>query len=196
MSAIVVTPELCFLCFEALANRLTGKSNHVVQSFLESQGIPPQKFPLFVTWTKQGSLRGCIGTFSAQPLLKGLQEYALTAALRDDRFRPMQAAELASLECEVSLLHSFERCQNPLDWEVGVHGTDFEFGRYSSTFLPEVAEEQKWTKEETLKQLARKAGLKQPLKQSDYPKIVLQRYQSAHLKVTWNDYQTFVNTPH
>jgi uncharacterized protein (TIGR00296 family) len=194
--AVSVTRELCFLCFEALANHLTGKASHAVQSYLEAQGPIRDKFPLFVTWTKSGSLRGCIGTFSPQPLIKGLQDYAITAAIRDSRFKPVQAAELSSLECEVSLLHSFEKCQNPLDWEIGVHGTDFQFGSYSATFLPEVAEEQKWTKEETLKHLAKKSGLKKQLSAADYPKIRLERYQSSHLKVTWCDYQTFLNSAH
>jgi len=38
--------------------------------------------PLFVTWNKESSqhkLRGCIGTFEAQVLESGLQQYALTA---------------------------------------------------------------------------------------------------------------------
>lgn len=43
-----------------------------------------EKYPLFVTWNTVNSrghrsLRGCIGTFEAQPLSSGLQEYALTS---------------------------------------------------------------------------------------------------------------------
>lgn len=71
--------------------------------------------PLFVTWntrTRRSSsdgggggsgwntrLRGCIGTFDAQPLRAGLEEYALLSALRDHRFRRVELRELPSLEC-------------------------------------------------------------------------------------------------
>ena len=66
--------------------------------------------PLFVTWnarTRRSSsgggwntrLRGCIGTFDAQPLRAALGEYALLSAFRDHRFRRIELRELPSLEC-------------------------------------------------------------------------------------------------
>lgn len=68
--------------------------------------------PLFVTWntrTRRSSagsggewntrLRGCIGTFDAQPIRAGLEEYALLSAFRDHRFRRVELRELPSLEC-------------------------------------------------------------------------------------------------
>jgi AMMECR1 len=70
--------------------------------------------PLFVTWntrTRRSSsgggnsdgwntrLRGCIGTFDAQPLRAALEEYALLSAFRDHRFRRVELRELPSLEC-------------------------------------------------------------------------------------------------
>ena len=188
----LATRELCFLCFEALVNHLTGKSTHVVRSYIESKGVPSEKFPLFVTWTKRGSLRGCIGTFAGQSLISGLENYAITAAMHDRRFKPMQENELDKLECEVSLLHSFGTCKDPLDWEIGKHGTTFKMDGLQSTFLPEVAEEQKWTKEQTLEELAMKAGMKRRLERSDYKRIALERYQSSHIQATWDDYQQFL----
>jgi uncharacterized protein (TIGR00296 family) len=116
--------------------------------------------------------------------------------MRDKRFPPMKKEELESLECEVSLLHTFERCKNPLDWEVGVHGTTFTFGRYESTFLPEVAEEQHWSKEDTLQHLAKKAGLSRSLTAEDYKRISIERYQSSHISVSWAEYKEFVKTIH
>ena len=190
-SAVTATREHCFLCFETLVNHLTGKSDHTVRRLIESQH-PSQSYPLFVTWTKKGALRGCIGTFSPQPLIAGLESYAITSAMRDGRFKPMKKDELESLECEVSLLHSFEQCKDPLDWEIGKHGTTLTLDGYSATFLPEVAEEWHWTKEQTLQELAMKGGMRRPLQQSDYPRIKLERYQSSHLKVTWAEYQEFL----
>ena len=190
-SGFSATREHCFLCFEALVNHLEKKSNHKVRKLLEAQGNT-EKFPMFVTWTKKGQLRGCIGTFAPQPLLSGLESYAITSAMNDRRFKPMKKEEVESLECEVSLLHTFEQCRDPLDWEIGKHGTTFNLDGYSATFLPEVAEEWKWTKEQTLSELAMKAGMRRPLEKSDYPRIKLERYQSSHLKVTWSEYHEFI----
>jgi AMMECR1 domain-containing protein len=82
--ALAARREHCFLCFEVLSKHLTGSSLHPIQSQLESDGASSGKYPLFVTWMKGGKLRGCIGTFSPEPLISGLQEYALTSALRDN----------------------------------------------------------------------------------------------------------------
>jgi uncharacterized protein (TIGR00296 family) len=124
--------------------------------------------PLFVTWNTvserngQRSLRGCIGTFEAQDLDDGLSSYALTSALHDTRFPPVETSELPSLEVAVTLLTDFEECDDPMDWTLGVHGLRISFfyhgKRYGATYLPDVATEQGWTKEETLLSLMRKAG--------------------------------------
>lgn len=126
------------------------------------------KSPLFVTWNKVSpggdghSLRGCIGTFESQELAEGLASYALISALQDTRFRPVTERELPSLEVAVTLLTDFEDCADRFDWELGTHGLRVSFshhGRlYGATYLPDVAAEQGWTKEETLVSLMRKAG--------------------------------------
>ena len=190
---MLATKEHCFLCFEVLENKLTNKSSHIVKDFLLSKGELPS-FPLFVTWTKHQNLRGCIGCFNKLPLIEGLSEYALTAAMRDSRFKPIISSELSSLECEVSLLHSFEDCKDPLDWQIGVHGTTFYFEGRHSTFLPEVAEEWHWTKEQTLQELAQKAGIRKKITEQDYPKIRLERYQSSHIQATYEEYKQFVSS--
>lgn len=49
-----------------------------------------------------------------------------------------------------------------MDWTLGTHGLRISFShngrRYGATYLPDVAKEQGWTKEETLISLMRKAG--------------------------------------
>ncbi|OTA96569.1 hypothetical protein M434DRAFT_67222 [Hypoxylon sp. CO27-5] len=124
--------------------------------------------PLFVTWntvsprTGHTSLRGCIGTFESQELGEGLASYAITSAIQDMRFDPISKRELPSLEVAVTLLTNFEDCDDPMDWEIGTHGLRISFTdrgrRYGATYLPDVALEQGWTKEETLVSLMRKAG--------------------------------------
>ncbi|KAH4065472.1 hypothetical protein HBI81_113300 [Parastagonospora nodorum] len=132
-----------------------------------SLSTAPDDSPLFVTWntvTKSGEkrLRGCIGTFEAQELGEGLKNYALTSAFDDTRFSPITASELPSLQCAVTLLTNFEPASTPTDWELGTHGIRISFAdkgrRYGATYLPDVAVEQGWDKEETLVSLMRKAG--------------------------------------
>lgn len=126
-----------------------------------------ESFPLFVTWntlSRSGhkSLRGCIGTFEALPLPSGLTTYALTSALDDTRFSPIPAALLPTLSCSLTLLADFEPCNDAMDWTLGQHGLRISFThrnrRHGATYLPDVAVEQGWTKEETVESLMKKAG--------------------------------------
>ncbi|EEQ30584.1 hypothetical protein McanMca71_000716 [Microsporum canis] len=128
---------------------------------------PYASYPLFVTWntvSRSGhkSLRGCIGTFEAQELSSGLRSYALTSAFGDTRFSPIPLQLLPSLSCSLTLLSTFETCAHALDWELGTHGIRISFihrgRRYGATYLPDVAVDQGWTKEETVESLMRKAG--------------------------------------
>ncbi|KAK5135004.1 hypothetical protein LTR08_005664 [Meristemomyces frigidus] len=142
------------------------------QSSLSSLGRgrprPREKHPLFVTWnttSRNGdhNLRGCIGTFQPQELEGCLRSYALTSAFEDHRFSPIPASLLPSLSGHVTLLTNFsEPTKDPMDWTLGTHGLRISFShngrRYGSTYLPDVAKEQGWTKEETLVSLMRKAG--------------------------------------
>ncbi|RFU36223.1 hypothetical protein B7463_g141, partial [Scytalidium lignicola] len=117
--------------------------------------------PLFVTWNtispRSGnrSLRGCIGTFESMELSEGIASYALTSALHDVRFNPISVAELPSLEVSVTLLTDFESAKDAMDWELGVHGLRISFyyhhRKYGACYLPDVAPEQGWDKEETVK---------------------------------------------
>ncbi|KAH8693012.1 AMMECR1 domain-containing protein [Talaromyces proteolyticus] len=126
-----------------------------------------ESYPLFVTWnliSKHGhkSLRGCIGTFEEQELSFGLKTYALTSAFDDTRFSPIPSSQMPSLSCSLTLLSDFEPCTDAMDWELGLHGLRISFihrsRRYGATYLPDVAVEQGWTKEETVESLMRKAG--------------------------------------
>lgn len=71
-------------------------------------------------------------------------------------------SQLPHLSCSLTLLSNFEPCADALDWELGTHGIRISFiyrnRRYGATYLPDVAVEQGWTKEETIESLMRKAG--------------------------------------
>lgn len=144
--------------------------------------LPPENIsveinaPLFVTWEKNGNLRGCIGTFKPQSA-NGVSKYALIAALNDTRFPPITMGEFQKLSCTVTLLEDFvDISESPYNWEIGVHGIELELPDLglSATFLPSVAEEQGWTQEETFDNLIRKAGTRGHLK--DYLNYKITRY--------------------
>lgn len=151
----------------ALTNPSSTSSNTSYSSV--AARASSNSYPLFVTWNtvsrhnpSQKHLRGCIGTFEAQPLEHGLQTYAITSAFDDTRFNPIPSSLLPSLACSITLLANFTPCNDAMDWILGVHGLRISFihrgKRYGATYLPDVAVEQGWTKEECVESLMRKAG--------------------------------------
>jgi uncharacterized protein (TIGR00296 family) len=187
------TKELCFLCFEALANKVNNTSESKVSS-LVIDSSNNSKCPMFVTWKKGGDLRGCIGCFDPLALYSGLQQYAVVAGTQDRRFHPIPSAELPTLECGISLLHSFEPAQNALDWEIGTHGIRLNIDGCGATFLPEVAKEWKWTKDQTLVELAKKGGFRGKYDKAAVERSKVERYQSAKCVATWAEYQEFLQS--
>lgn len=157
------------------------------------------EFPLFVTWntvsgrSRSRSLRGCIGTFEAQDLDSGLSEYALTSALHDGRFPAIDEDELPSLEAAVTLLTNFEDADDAMDWTLGVHGLRIAFvyhsRRYSATYLPDVAVEQEWTKEETVVSLMRKAGWMGRRDKWEDIELKVVRYQGKKESLEYGEYK-------
>lgn len=114
----------------------------------------------FVTLKIQGGLRGCIGSLApVEPLYRSVHNNAVNAALRDPRFRPVQASELARLTVDVSILSPITDIGSVSEFKLGQQGIILEKGRYRAVYLPEVATEQGWTVEETLASLSKKAGL-------------------------------------
>jgi AmmeMemoRadiSam system protein A len=114
----------------------------------------------FVTLKIRGMLRGCIG--SLQPvdsMYESVHDNAINAALRDPRFRPVTEQELPKLEVHISLLSPIVPIASLDEFKVGEHGIIIEKGMYRAVYLPEVAIEQGWTKEQTLASLSEKAGM-------------------------------------
>jgi MEMO1 family protein len=115
----------------------------------------------FVTLNMHGALRGCIGQFTADvPLYQVIQEMAISAATRDNRFEPLSLEELNQTEIEISVLTPMRRISSPEEIVLGRHGVYIKKGNRAGTFLPQVAEQTGWTKEEFLGHCSRdKAGL-------------------------------------
>lgn len=115
---------------------------------------------VFVTLTRQGRLRGCIGYLEAvKPLIESVQDMAVAAAFGDPRFPPLREEELADLEVEISILTPMRRIETVDDIQVGRHGLYLEQGPYRGLLLPQVATEHGWDRLTFLKQTCIKAGL-------------------------------------
>ncbi|HOS73668.1 MAG TPA: AmmeMemoRadiSam system protein B [Verrucomicrobiota bacterium] len=129
--------------------------------------VPPklrEKRACFVTLTKGGALRGCIGHLTAlEPLHRAVAENARNAALRDGRFPPVQAGELDEIRIEISVLTEPQplafTSPDDLLAKLRPHedGVLLRIGARTATFLPQV-----WAqlpdKVQFLEQLSRKAG--------------------------------------
>ena len=115
----------------------------------------------FVTLKKRGRLRGCIGRFTADiPLYKVIQEMAVSSSTQDYRFSRVKPDEIDQLEFEISVLSPMKKISDISELELGKHGIYIIKGRSAGTFLPQVATETGWSKEEFLGHCAQdKAGI-------------------------------------
>jgi AmmeMemoRadiSam system protein A len=128
----------------AIESRLRGEKDPAI----DLQEYPPnlqENGAAFITLTKNGVLRGCVGTIEArQPLIKDVNDRALSAAFEDPRFPPLEENELSALKVEVSRLTIPE----PLDYDSpeqllgqlqpGVDGVILSYQFRRATFLPQV----------------------------------------------------------
>ncbi len=114
----------------------------------------------FVTLKVGGNLRGCIGSLEPyEPLYLSVHHNAVQAALHDPRFDAVRAAELARIHVDVSVLSPIRAIASLDEFVPGRHGIILTRGRARAVYLPEVAAEQGWTREQTLGSLSQKAGL-------------------------------------
>jgi len=116
---------------------------------------------VFVTLRKQGRLRGCIGNIvGREPLYCGVRNMAIAASCEDPRFRPVEEDELDQLEIEISVLSPLKKISAAEEIELGRHGVLVQGRGRSGVYLPQVAAETGWSKEEFLTSLcSQKAGL-------------------------------------
>ncbi len=113
----------------------------------------------FVSLHRGPRLRGCVGfTEPVRPLASAVMENAVSAAVRDLRFPPVEAAELPEITIEISVMSPLADLA-PADVVTGVHGLLIERGGRRGLLLPQVATEHHWDRERFLQHLCLKAGL-------------------------------------
>lgn len=173
---------------------LTGLARAAIAEHLELKAEAPDIEGLgwlfepaasFVTLTKQGDLRGCIGTLEAyRPLVDDVRANAVAAAFQDPRFPPLKASEFEAIRIEVSVLSELEpmhakseeiACAKLVPMRDGVV---LKYGSHRATFLPQVWE-QLPDPRQFLAHLKVKAGLAPDFW---HPEMLLYRYQVSKFR--------------
>jgi AmmeMemoRadiSam system protein A len=125
-----------------------------------AEGLLAEPCGAFVTLTRRGALRGCIGHLVGYaPLVETVREMAIAAATEDPRFRNVRPEELPELDIEISVLSPLRRVKEVAEIEVGTHGILIRQGRQQGVLLPQVATEYGWDRETFLAHTCLKAGL-------------------------------------
>lgn len=147
------------LAWRALLNWFeTGEALAVDASKLPADA--GQTLGAFVTLTREGNLRGCIGEIEPhRPAWQAVAARAVDAAIHDPRFRPVRKEELSELELEVTLLGPSWSVPDAQAIVVGRHGVVMGAWPRSATFLPQVGPEEGWDRATLLSHLASKARL-------------------------------------
>lgn len=124
-----------------------------------------EKRGVFVTLTRNGNLRGCIGfPYPVMPLGDAIVHAAKAAALEDPRFPPVMKDELATIVLEVTILTVPEPlpgdpAKRPEKITIGKHGLIVRGMGTSGLLLPQVATEYGWDAKTFLDHTCMKAGL-------------------------------------
>ena len=124
-----------------------------------------EKRGVFVTLTKDGCLRGCIGfPYPVIALGEAIREAAVAAASQDPRFPPVTRKELPSISIEVTILTppiplTCAPDDRPAHIEPGRHGLIVRGMGTSGLLLPQVCTDYQWDARTFLEQTCAKAGL-------------------------------------
>lgn len=148
---------LLALARQTIGQYLATDTLPLVRGFQPEAGVPRGAF---VTLKKNGVLRGCIGHMAEDmPLCRCVSAMALQAAFADRRFPQVRLEEMPEIDIEISALTPMQRVSGPEAIVVGQDGVQIRKRGHSAVFLPQVAPEQGWTRDEMLDHLCLKAGL-------------------------------------
>lgn len=136
------------------------KTGHALQ-VKEDDPCLNREMGAFVTLREKGDLRGCIGNIAGRgPLYLTIRDMAIESAAGDPRFPKVRVEEMKDIDIEISVLSELEKVKDINEIQMGVHGVLVRKGFNSGVFLPQVAVETGWTRDEFMTNLcAHKAGL-------------------------------------
>ncbi|MDD5428049.1 MAG: AmmeMemoRadiSam system protein B [Candidatus Omnitrophica bacterium] len=131
------------------------------KTFTEDDPVLKQNMGAFVTLHENGELRGCIGNMIGRgPLYKTVADMAIESATGDPRFSQLSADEIGKVDIEISVLSPLKRVSGYEEVTIPGDGVLIKSGFRSGVFLPQVATETGWDRDEFLTYLcAHKAGL-------------------------------------
>ncbi|MCL5030295.1 MAG: AmmeMemoRadiSam system protein B [Bacteroidetes bacterium] len=140
-----------------------------IRQYLETETVPlargfnamlENKLGAFVTLRIKGELRGCIGYMQEDlPLCEVVGSMAIQSAFNDSRFYPLTLDELLKTQIEISVLTPYKLIGSSDEIVLGRDGVVIRKNNRQAVFLPQVATEMNWNKEQLLENLCRKAGL-------------------------------------
>lgn len=126
----------------------------------QSAGLLEKRGAFVTLHKRKGELRGCIGRLEPQgPLVQTVSEMAIEAAFHDPRFAPLRKEEWKEVSLEVSVLSDMRKIQDIREIVVGRDGLLIQRGAASGLLLPQVATENRWTRDLFLAYTCRKALL-------------------------------------
>ncbi len=143
------------------------EARQAVENYLQDHSMPKpdpaepgEAVAVFVTLTKNDTLRGCIGCLEPElPLMNAVRKYAVMAAFRDPRFPEVSEKELPQIRFGISVLSPLSKVDSAGEIIPGKHGVEVQQGRRGGVYLPQVWEHFN-RKEDFLSELCRtKAGL-------------------------------------
>lgn len=106
------------------------------------EGLPEEMYSgragVFVSVKKEGRLRGCIGTIQAvqECIAEEIVENAISAAVRDPRFSPIEPEELDKLSISVDVLGDTQAVDSPKELDVKRYGVVVTKGYRRGLLLP------------------------------------------------------------
>lgn len=124
-------------------------------------------------------LRGCVGRLEARdPVLLAVYDAAVSV-LDDPRFTDLRvrAEELEALEIELTILSPLRDAGHPLDFDPQTHGIYLKVADRGGCFLPQVARETGWGREQLLERLCTEK-LDLPGHAWRHPSATLQRFDA------------------
>jgi len=142
---------------------LLSIARKTIEEYIRSRKMPEievddpalkEKRGVFVTLHRKGMLRGCIGyIMPIEELYKAVSKMAIESSTGDPRFPPVTPQEIEQIQIEISVLTVPERIKSVDEIELGKHGVIVKKGVHQGVFLPQVATETGWSKEEFLNRL-------------------------------------------
>ncbi len=131
------------------------------KTFTEKDPVLNEPMGAFLTLHENGNLRGCIGNMVGQgPLYLTVADMAIEAATGDPRFPGLSPSEIDKIDIEISVLSPLKKVASTDEIKIPGHGVLVRCPSGGGVYLPQVAVESGWNKEEFLTSLCgQKAGI-------------------------------------